>query len=345
MTRLQGNAMTSSNSVGSDEEFVRRCYRTVLGREADAAGLRHFVGALRTGSSRLAVLQEFLETDEHKSRLHAAWRFAPPGHYYSPIPSDQDIEAFARRDVLSEPLEGIDLNEAEQRALLEHLAALYASMPFVDEPRPGFRYRFVNPSYSYADAIFLHTMLRHVQPKRLIEIGSGFSTAVTLDTNELFLGGNLECCFIEPYPELLKSLMKADDHRRATIIAKPLQDVELTVFDQLQSGDVLFIDSTHVSKVNSDVNRIVFEILPRLEPGTFVHIHDVFYPFEYPVAWLREGRAWNEQYVLRAFLQFNSAFKIRLFGDYITRRHGDWFRRHMPLCLNNTGGALWLERI
>jgi hypothetical protein len=124
--------------------------------------------------------------------------------------------------------------------------------------------------------------------------------------------------------------------------------VDLAVFETLEARDVLFIDSTHVSKVsklNSDVNKLFFEILPRLAPGTFVHIHDVFADFEYPVHWLRAGRSWNEQYVLRAFLQFNDRFKVRLFGNYIVNRHPDWFRTHTPLCLHNPGGAFWMEKI
>jgi hypothetical protein len=305
--------------------------------------MQRFVDALRSGTDRVDVLEELLESDEHRSRLNVAWRFVPPGHYFSPIPSDQDIDEFARR-VVPESIEGIDLNDAGQRALLEDLAAFYPSVPFTDEPQPGFRYRYVNPSYSYADAIFLHTMLRHVRPRRLIEIGSGYTSAVTLDTNERFLGGGLDCCFIEPYPDLLRSLMTEGDLRLAKIIARPLQEVDLALFDVLESGDILFVDSTHVSKVNSDVNRIVHEILPRIARGVFVHIHDVFYPFEYPLDWLREGRAWNEQYLLRAFLQFNASFTIRLFGHYVVHRYADWFSQHMPLCLKNTGGALWLER-
>jgi len=138
--------------------------------------------------------------------------------------------------------------------------------------------------------------------------------------------------------------MTDGDRRRARVIALPLQDVDMALFDVLESGDILFVDSTHVSKVNSDVNRIVFEILPRLARGVFVHIHDVFYPFEYPLEWLREGRAWNEQYLLRAFLQFNASFTIRLFGNYVTDRYRDWFSKHMPLCLKDTGAALWLQR-
>ena len=112
----------------------------------------------------------------------------------------------------------------------------------------------------------------------------------------------------------------------------------------LGPGDVLFIDSTHVAKVGSDVNYLFFEVLPRLAVGKLVHVHDVFASFEYPIEWLREGRAWNEQYLLRAFLQFNDRFRVRLFGNHMVLRHHNWFQARMPLCLNNPGGAFWMEK-
>ncbi len=217
-------------------------------------------------------------------------------------------------------------------------------MPFSWEGRRGFRYRFDNPSYSYADGIFLYSLLRHLAPRRLIEVGSGYTSALTLDTNQHFLGGRLNCTFIEPYPELLNSLLRPEDRPSVTLIEAKLQEVDLGVFDALQAGDVLFVDSTHVSKVGSDVNRLFFEVLPRLAPGVFIHIHDVFASLEYPLDWLRAGRAWNEQYVLRAFLQFNDRFRIRMFGNHMIQRHPDWFRSHMPLCLENPGGAFWMEK-
>jgi hypothetical protein len=179
----------------------------------------------------------------------------------------------------------------------------------------------------------------------VIEVGSGYTSAVTLDTSEHFLDGQVECCFIDPHPELLLSLITDRDRQRSRLIHSRLQDVDLALFDSLEARDVLFIDSTHVSKVNSDVNYLFFEILPRLTPGTMVHIHDVFPSFEYPLDWLRAGRAWNEQYVLRAFLEFNTAFRIRLFGAHMIHRHPDWFRANMPLCLKNPGGAFWMERM
>jgi hypothetical protein len=271
--------------------------------------------------------------------------FVPPGHFYSPLPSVEDIEEFGRRILPTEALPSVDLNEAGQLAMLEELAPFYPSMPFTDEDSPGLRYRFDNVSYSYADGIFLHTILRHLRPRRVIEVGSGYTSALILDTNEHFLENAVECTFIEPHPDLLLSLINDGDRKRSKVMQSRLQDVDLALFDTLEAGDILFIDSTHVSKVNSDVNRVFFEILPRLAPGAMVHIHDVFPSFEYPLDWLRQGRAWNEQYVLRAFLQFNSSFQVRLFGSHMIKRYPEWFRTHMPLCLRNPGGAFWMERV
>ena len=113
----------------------------------------------------------------------------------------------------------------------------------------------------------------------------------------------------------------------------------------LASGDILFIDSTHVSKAGSDVNHIFFKILPSLAEGVNIHLHDIFYPFEYPKEWIYEGRAWNENYVLHAFLQYNSAFKITFFSNFLARFHHRTFHEKMPLCMKNTGGSIWLQRV
>jgi predicted O-methyltransferase YrrM len=250
----------------------------------------------------------------------------------------------AARERDAGPPAGVELREPAQLALLEELARFYPAMPFAPAPTPGLRYRFDNESYSYADGIFLYSMLRHLRPRRLIEVGSGFTSALVLDTNERFLDNRVECTFIEPHPDLLLSLLSEDDRRRSRLIAAPLQEVDAALFESLEAGDILFIDSTHVAKANSDVNRLFFEILPRLAPGTMVHLHDVFPSFEYPLEWLRLGRAWNEQYLLRAFLQYNEHFEVRLFGSYMVARHADWFHRNMPLCLVNPGGAFWMQR-
>lgn len=276
--------------------------------------------------------------------LRIACGFVPPGHYYSPIPPFDEIRRDEARifGSVSRAIAGIDLHEDEQLALLEQFAKLYPSIPFRDQATPGLRYHYDNQSYAYSDGVMLHCMLRHLKPKRLIEVGSGFSSCVTLDTNDLFLDGSMQTTFIEPYPELLMSLTSDADRARIRIIPKRLQDVDLDVFASLQSGDVLFIDSTHVSRIDSDVNRVFFDILPSLAPGVLVHFHDIFYPFEYPKEWVRFGRAWNEMYLLRAFLQYNTTFRVVLMNTYLAHFHRPFFEERMPLVLKNTGGSIWL---
>lgn len=289
------------------------------------------------------------ERDEWQARLSAPIEdppFAPSGHFYSPIPSLDEIAKDEPR-IFAAPqpsIAGIDLNAAGQLALLNHFVEYYKEMPFQADTREGLRYCFENSAYSYSDAIMLYCMIRHLKPKRLIEAGSGHSSCVTLDTNEMFLGGSLETTFIEPYPQLLMSLIKDTDKERINIIPSRLQDVDLSVFDELQANDILFIDSTHVSKVNSDVNYIFFEILPRLASGVYIHFHDIFYPFEYPKAWIYEGRAWNEAYLLRSFLQYNSAFSVVLMNTFMDHFHKPFFAQNMPLCLCNPGGSIWIRK-
>jgi hypothetical protein len=270
--------------------------------------------------------------------------WVPDGHFYSPIP---DLAEIAARDVAifrpaDSDLPGIKLNVDSQLNLVKQLKGNYGSVPFTPSPSSANRYFYENPAYSYSDAIFFHLMIRAYKPRRIVEIGSGYSSAVALDTNEMFLGGKCSMTFIEPYPDLLRSLMRPEDaiHR---ILELPVQDVPLDIFDELDHGDILFIDSTHVSKIGSDVNFIYFEILPRLKPGVLVHIHDVFINFEYPREWVEEGRVWNEQYLLRAFLSFNSRYKILLMNTLVEDLYEDWFQENMPLCLVNRGGSIWLK--
>lgn len=295
---------------------------------------------------RLAYVRDLERELGHLHAEVAHWKtWMSPGHFYSPIPSVEDIRR-REEELFGDPprsLPGIDLREEEQLALLERLKEFYPEMPFPRVKSDGTRFWFDNWAYSYADAIFLYSMLRHLQPRRVIEIGSGFSSAAMLDTNERFLDDGVDLTFIDPDPTTVRALLKPGDS--AEIIAAPLQDVPLTRFDALEANDVLFVDSTHVAKTGSDVNRILFDILPRLRPGVYVHFHDMFYPFEYPKEWVYEGRAWNEDYIVRAFLEFNSAFEIVLFGTYVIRFHRDWFAREMPLCLENPGGSLWIRRV
>ena len=270
----------------------------------------------------------------------------PAGHYYSPIISVDNIkkrEFEIWSKVGTDGITGIDLQTEKQIKLVKSFTKYYDEIPFSSEKQTKNRYYFENGFYSYTDGIMLYSMMRHSQPKRIIEIGSGFSSAVMLDTNELFFGNQIELTFIEPYPERLRSLINDNDKKTATMIESDVQLISLVNFEKLEAGDILFIDSTHVVKTGSDVNYILFEILPSLRSGVLIHFHDVFYPFEYPKEWVFMGRNWNEDYFLKAFLMYNNRFEIKLFSDYLHRNHKDVFK-DMPLTYKNFGGNLWLEK-
>ena len=271
---------------------------------------------------------------------NAFLRFAPPGHFYSPIPDMEQVKA-GFQPPIDAKVGDVDLNEEGQMKLLMELARLYPELPY-PAGRPNLRYTFDQNFYCYADAIYLHGILRHFQPRKIIEVGSGHSSAMILDTNELFLKGEMTCTFIEPYPDRLLSTLRAGEKQNIHLMQSGVQNVSPDVFSPLAANDILFIDSSHVSKYGSDVNYLMFEILPVLKPGVIVHIHDIFYPFEYPKDWLLEGRAWNEAYLVRAFLQHNHDWEVLLFADFAGKKFRPFLATHMPLCLKNTGCGLWI---
>jgi predicted O-methyltransferase YrrM len=271
----------------------------------------------------------------------------PPGHYYSPVISVIDIkkrEFEIWKNAKKEEIEGVQLRTEEQIKLIQQFAKFYKEIPFKAEKQNTVRYYFENAFYSYTDGIVLYSMIRHYEPKRIIEIGSGFSSAVMLDTNQFFFNNKIDLTFIDPYPERLYSLMTETDKKQATVIETDVQFIPLAVFRELKAGDILFVDSTHVTKTGSDVNYILFEILPLLESGVLIHFHDIFHPFEYPKEWVFSGISWNEAYILKAFLMYNDQFEIKLFSEYLHQHHKDSFK-DLPLSYNNTGGNLWIQKI
>ncbi len=210
---------------------------------------------------------------------------------------------------------------------------------------PTRRYQLPSSSYDIGDATIYVCMLRHLCPERLIEVGSGSSSAVALDTFDQFFTKRPRITFIEPYPALLKSLLKREDWASIEIVASGVQEVAPSFFDDLQRNDLLFIDSTHIVKTGSDVVFELFEVLPRLRSGVVVHFHDVFYPFEYPCEWVIDRNySWNELYALRAFLTGNRDWEILFFNDYFARAERMRVERDAPQILDNPGGGLWLRR-
>jgi hypothetical protein len=273
-------------------------------------------------------------------------QFAPPGHFYSPIP---DLDYVRRhrlrlfnREVTEIP--GIEIGREAQEALVKHFGQFYGEMPFKSEKSDGLRYAFDNSFFSYGDAIALYSVLRYFKPQRVIEVGSGHSSAVMLDTNDRFLSRSIEFTFIDPFPERMQSLLQDHDQSRHEVLAVEVQDIPLLRFQSLGPNDILFIDSSHVIKVGSDVVYLLSAVLPSLKAGVIVHFHDILWPFEYPESWLLDGRAWNEAYALKAFLQFNSTFEILFFNSYLGIHHKDVLETNLPLFARNPGGSIWLRK-
>lgn len=274
----------------------------------------------------------------------------PPGHFYSPVvdPADARQKESSLWPPTPHIILGIDFNNASHQHILEIDFPAYMpdySYPETEDAvtvKNGFYTG--NSQFSWLDSRALFVLLRKWQPKRIVEVGSGFSSLLMADVNRRFLDLKCEITCIEPYPRDFLKLGVDGIHE---LIEKPIQQIPLDFFDRLEKGDILFIDSTHVAKTGSDVNYLFFEVLPRLKSGVFIHIHDIFLPNEYPKDWvITENRSWNEQYLLRALLMYSSAFRVVFGCSYAFSA----MPARVQAALNNpnahayAGGSIWIER-
>lgn len=325
-------------------ELVRWLYRGVLRRDPSEEEVAHWVATAGTGAKPSDIARSFANCPEAAQ----APLFVPPGHYYSPITPVSEVDGHLKKieaRAVPESVSGVTIDRTKMVALWKELVPLMASAPFQAERTAGLRYWFDNPAYSWGDGSVLHAVLRLFRPRRLIEIGSGWSSACTLDTVGRYLNGDCAITFIDPYPKSLEDLVGTFGSG-AGMISTSVQEVAPTVFDQLEAGDVLFIDSTHVLRTGSDVCYELFDILPRLAPGVLVHIHDMFWPFEYPREWaVNENRSWNEIYGVRAFLTGSPEWRILMFNDFLFKLERALIEATYPAFLRNPGGALWLQRL
>ena len=264
-----------------------------------------------------------------------------PIHYYEPLPDFRAIraDAPARRRVSP----AIDFDLEGQRRLLTRLATAFAG------ELDGTDFDFANAYFAGLDAAIYYALIRDLRPARVIEIGSGMSSRIAaraLERNRSD-GHDGELVCIEPFPESRLT----DNMPRATLIEQRVEDVPLEQFDALGANDILFIDSSHAVKFGGDVCREFLEILPRLKPGVWVHVHDVFFPQDYPADWVLKKRlAFNEQYLLEAFLAFNRAYAVRACLHWLSTEHRDavraqWTARVIDGAERHGPSSFWMTRV
>ena len=269
------------------------------------------------------------------------------GSPYSPIYDAREL-ASRRAQIWPQtprPMPDIDWRDDDQLALCERVFSAQEPMRLRREKGADpTEYWADNEHYPALDAWVLAAMLRHSRPRRVIEVGSGFSSLITARVNRDELGGAMHVTCIEPDPRefLLAGVPGISDLRVETI-----QETPLELFGELAAGDVLFIDTSHTVKTGGDVTWIFHEIVPRLAVGVLVHVHDAFMPGDYPEPWVMQGWGWNEVYLVRSFLSFNSSFEVVWGTKYMLDNHNEAVRRAFPGQadhLDRGGAALWIRR-
>ena len=252
-----------------------------------------------------------------------------PIHYYEPIPDFREItnEQITKR----RPFRGIDFAWEDQLALLNALTQYRHELSDLD-------FDFNNYYFSGFDAAAHYALIRRLQPQRIIEIGGGHSTQIACQALARNGKGRLTC--VEPYPE--RRLLDAD--LAIDLVQKRVEDLDTEFLSDLEANDILFIDSSHTVKFGSDVCYEFLEVLPRLKPGVWIHVHDIFFPHDYPAEWLLNRRlALNEQYLLEAFLSFNDSFVPRLANYWLALEHSAFVEQLWP---NATGASsFWMQRL
>ena len=279
-----------------------------------SAILRKLATEAKQGNINIMELSQFIAAVMphclHSGKFHElfpVWEqhgfHATPVHFYQPIPDTRELPETLWKQPSN--LVGINMNDAMQLDLLRNHFTKFREecSNFPAEPPPGQRRPFRG-----VDALAAYCTVRHFQPRLIIEVGSGFSSLALGQAAAKNKNSALIC--IDPFPS---DFLRKGFPGLQSSIEKKIQDIDLKFFSQLQLGDILFIDSSHTVKIGGDVNYLFLEVLPRLKPGVIVHVHDIFLPFEYRRDWvLDEFRFWNEQYLLQAFLTFNSEFEVLL---------------------------------
>jgi hypothetical protein len=302
------------------------------------------LGVMEVSSFIAAVMPRCLRSKQFRE-IFPLWEqhgfHVTPVHFYQPIPDTQSLS----ETVWARPSElvGIDMNESVQLDLLRRQFSKFRheceQLPTEPTEKPS-QFYLNNGLFGGLDALVAYCMVRHFQPRLIVEIGSGFSSLILGEALTKNNESSLIC--IDPSPQ---GFLRQNFPGLGSLIEKRAQDIDFDFFSQLNPGDILFIDSSHTVKIGGDVNYLFLEVLPRLEPGVIVHIHDIFLPFDYRRDWVMEQfRFWSEQYLLQAFLSFNSEFEVLMANSYLNHYHQEQLKAAFPTLSSWRGGSFWIRR-
>jgi predicted O-methyltransferase YrrM len=323
--------------------MVRRTRELLLGaRVAELVALPFTaIAAIWLKALRVLGLQ-YLPAS--KRLLLAIGVFPVRDHYYEPMINSSHLRYPLSKD---RNLPAIDFNVQEQLSVLSQFSFQEELLEFPVEPAGRLEFYYHNGSFVSGDSEYLYSMVRLVKPKKIIEIGSGYSTLMTRNAirrNTIDEAGySCEHVCIEPYEQpWLEDL-------GIQIIRRRVEECDIDQFKSLERGDILFIDSSHVIRPQGDVLFEFLELLPLLKPGVFVHIHDIFTPRDYLSQWvIDEVKLWNEQYLLEAFLSFNLQFRVVGALNFLKHHYRDAIGERLPILKSEIEqaepGSFWIVR-
>ena len=303
--------------------------------DEEAAEMAEFIaGAVARGLRDPRFPEWFQLWEEHG--FHVS-----PVHYYEPIPDTRTLgdEVWDKHY----ELEGVDMNRGMQLEFLRNVFPRFQSewnqIPVTLAEAKG-EFYLGNGRFGNLDPLIAYCLVRHFRPNRIIEVGGGYSTLLLAMAAQR--NGNTALACIEPYPV---DPLRADLPGLEALIGTRVEKVGLHFFEQLEAGDLLFIDSSHTVRIGGDVNYLFLEVLPHLKPGVIVHVHDIFFPFEYSRKWVKEQRRfWTEQYLLQAFLAFNSEFEVLVGTGYLVASWPEELQATFSHSPEQKGGSFWMRR-
>lgn len=277
-----------------------------------------------------------------RSMLNAIGIFPIRKHYYEPL-----LDRKSLRHSLSDDrnLPGFSLNVTEQLNILQKYDFRHELIEIANDKQPGLKFNYHNANFGGADADYLYNIIRFFKPKNIIEIGGGNSTlmiinALNSNMKESSSYSSNHIC-IEPYE------MAWLEETNVNVIRNVVENVPIVDFTILEENDLLFIDSSHIIRPQGDVLYEYLEILPSLNRGVIVHIHDIFTPKDYRDEWIfDEGRLWNEQYLLEAFLTNNKEWKVIGALNFLKHNHFEDLKKYCPsLTENGEPGSFYIQKI